>query len=118
VQAQSPELICHRPRADRRGIAPRQGGEVLAQVGGTEALRELSEQDEGVQERVRARIGKTQARGALAPGRHRAIDGSESIFAEHAIVAQALDFDQSAVGRKADLAQLWKVMQALPILKS
>lgn len=58
-----------------------------------------------------ARIGKTQARGALAPGRHGTIDGSESIFAEDAIVAQALDFDQSAVGGKADLAQLWKVVQ-------
>jgi hypothetical protein len=54
---------------------------MLAQVGGTEALRELSEQDEGVQERVRARFGK------------------------------APDLDQS-VGRKADLAQLWKVVQA------
>jgi hypothetical protein len=81
-------------------------------------LRELSEQDEGVQERVRARIGKAQARGALAPGRHWAIDGSESILAEDAVVAQALDLDQSAVGRKADLAQLGRLCKRLPILKS
>src|SRR5258706_5992187 len=85
---------------------------MLAQVGGTEAMRELSDQDEAMQESVRVRIGKRQAGGAWAPGGHRAIDGSESIFAEDAIVAEALELDQWAVGRKADLAQLWKVMQA------
>jgi hypothetical protein len=38
--------------------APRQGRKVLAQIGRPEALRELAEQDEGVQERVHALIGK------------------------------------------------------------
>jgi hypothetical protein len=88
---------------------------MLAQVGGTEALRELSEQDEGVQERVRVRIGKAQSPRRAGTRPPLVIDGSESIFAEDAVVAQALDLDQSAVV-KADLAQLWKVAEARPAL--
>jgi hypothetical protein len=34
---------------------------MLAQIGGPEALRELPEQDEGLEERLDAWIGKTQA---------------------------------------------------------
>ena len=67
---------------------------------------DLPEQNEGLQERVGARIGKAQAGGALAIGRDRIIDGAECIFGEHAVVAEALELDKPAIGGKADLAQL------------
>jgi len=79
---------------------------MLTQIGGAEPLGELPEQDEGVQERVHALIGKPQARSPLAASGDRAIEGLEHILAEDAIVAHAFDLDESAIGRKADRAQL------------
>ena len=40
-----------------------------------------------MQERLDARIGEAQARGALTTGRDRAVDGLEGVFGEHAVVA-------------------------------
>ena len=85
---------------------------MLAQIGGAEALCELAEQDDGMQQRVDARIGKAQARGPLAAFSGRTVDGLECIFGEDAVVAQAFDLEQPAIGRKADLAQLGQVVQA------
>src|SRR6478736_7558286 len=82
-----------------------------AQVGGAEALCELPEQDEGVQEQVNAWIGKAQARDALTAGGERTVDGLEGIFAEDAIMAEAFGLDEPTVRRKADLAQPRQVVQ-------
>ena len=86
---------------------------MVAQIGCSGSLGELPEQDEGMQERVDARIGEAQARGALAARRDRAVDGLEGVFGEHAVVAQTLDFEQPSIGRKADLAQLRQIVQTL-----
>ena len=53
-----------------------------------------------------ARIGKAQTGGALAVDRDRIVDVLEAILGEDAAIAEALDFEQTAVGGKADLAQL------------
>lgn len=53
---------------------------MLAQIGGPEALRELSEQDEGLEEHLNAWVSKTQAGRALAAGCHRSVAGLQSIF--------------------------------------
>ncbi len=76
---------------------------MLAQIGGPEALRELSEQDEDLEERLNAWVGKTQAGRALAAGCHRSVDGLQSIFAEDAVVAQPLDLDQPQIRSRAAL---------------
>src|SRR5579863_3416686 len=86
---------------------------MLAQVASPEALRELPEQDEGLQERLNAWIGEAQAGCALAAGCHRALDGSQCVLAEDAVMAQALDFEHSPIGRKPDLPQLGQIVQAL-----
>ena len=83
---------------------------MLAQISRPEALGELSEQDEGMQEGVHSLIGEAQPRGPLAASRNRTVDGLESILAEDAIVAQALNFEEPAIGSKADLAQLGEVV--------
>src|SRR6202008_3335377 len=85
---------------------------MLAQIGGPEALRELSEQGEGLEERLNGWVGKTQAGRALAAGCHRSVDGLPSIFTKDAVVAQPLDLDQALIGRKSDRAQLCKIVQA------
>src|ERR1700756_2720464 len=85
---------------------------MVAQVYRSEALGELPEQNERMQERVNARIGKAQARGPLMPGGDWAIDGLEAIFTDDAIVAQPLDLEQPAIGHKPDLAQLGQIVQA------
>ena len=84
---------------------------MLAEIGSSEALGELPEQDDGVQEGVSVLIGEAQAGGTLATCDDRAIDCLEGILAEDAIVAEALDLDKPAVGGKADLAQLGQIGQ-------
>jgi len=55
----------------------------------------------------------------LAARRHRAVDGLEGILGQYAVMAQTFDFEQPAIGRKADLAQLRQVgAGALPMPKS
>ena len=52
-----------------------------------------------------ARIGEAQTRGALAAGSDRAVDSLEGILAENAIVAEAFDLEQLAIGCKPDRTQ-------------
>ena len=60
-----------------------------------------------------ARIGKAQTGGALAIGRDWIIDVLEAILGEDAVMAEALDFEEAAIGGKTNLAQLGQVDQAL-----
>ena len=48
---------------------------MLAQISGAKALGELPEQDESLQQRMDAQVGKAQARGPLLAGGDRTIDG-------------------------------------------
>src|SRR6201981_3215520 len=112
VDAKSAQLVGHCALGDCYGIAAGQSRKMLAQIGGPEALRELSEQDEGLEQRLNAWVGKTQAGRALVAGCHRSVDGLQSIFAEDAVVAQSRDLDEPLIGRKSDRAQLRKIVQA------
>jgi hypothetical protein len=69
-----------------------------AQVGRPEALGKPSEQGESVQERMEAHVNKTQPRGPQPAGGDRPVDGLEGFFAEDAVVAQAFDLDEPAIG--------------------
>src|SRR6201981_3058184 len=112
VEAKPAQLVGHCAGGDRCRVAAGQGRKMLAQIGGPGALRELSEQDQGLEKRLSAWVGKTQAGAALAAGCHRSVDGLQGIFAEDAVVAQPLDLDQPLIGRKSDCAQLCKIVQA------
>ena len=48
----------------------------------------------------------------MTSGSHRAVDGLEGVFGENAIVTDTLDVEQATVGRKADLPQFGKILQA------
>jgi len=71
VEAKPAQLVGHCAGGDRCGIAAGQGRKMLAQIGGPEALRELSEQDEGLEKRLNAwgrqDAGRTRAGGRLSP---------------------------------------------------
>ena len=58
-----------------------------------------------------ARIGEAQTGGALAIDRDGIVDVLEAILGEDAVVTKALDFEQAVVGRKADLAQLGRLIR-------
>ncbi|MBO0766633.1 MAG: hypothetical protein J2P50_18860 [Hyphomicrobiaceae bacterium] len=82
---------------------------MLAQIGRAEAVRKLPEQDKGLQERMVFGVGKAQARGTLATGRDRTVDGLQGFLGEHTVVAEALHLKEAAVGRKADRAQFGEI---------
>src|SRR5216683_5157064 len=111
VQAQAAQLVGDGALGDRFRIAAGQGGELLAQIVRAKALCKLAEQDDCMQQRVDARIGKAQARGTLAAGRDRAVDALKGIFRQDAIMADMLDIEQAVVGRKTDFAQLRQIAQ-------
>jgi len=49
----------------------------------------------------------------LAVDRHRAVDALEGVFGQHAVMTDALDFEQTPVGLEADVADLGQIVQAL-----
>src|SRR5215831_16121260 len=78
---------------------------------GKRALDEEKQQQD-VEERLNARIGKTQRRRALIVYDDRFLHVLERCFADEAVVADALDVEQTSAGRKADLAQFFKILDA------
>jgi len=112
METQSAQLVSDCALGDRLWIAAGQSGKMVPQIGCAEAVCDVAEQDERMQERMQPRIGKAQAGGALAACRDWTVDGLEGVFGEHAIVAQTFDFEEPAIGRKADLAQLGQIVQA------
>src|ERR1700674_1050937 len=61
VEAQAAQLISDGALGDLFWGAAGQGGKVAAQIVATEAVRDLAEQNDGLQERMGARVGKAQA---------------------------------------------------------
>src|SRR6266576_6583458 len=46
-------------------------------------------------------------------GCDRAVDGLDGVFRQHAVMTDALDLEQAAVGRKTDFAQFRQIAQTL-----
>jgi hypothetical protein len=61
---------------------------------------------------VDARIGKAQSGSALAGPLDRAIDPLKGLLGEDAVVTEALDFEEPAVGAEADVTQFRQVVQS------
>src|SRR3981081_4728359 len=70
------------------------------------------EQQQDVQESLHARIGEAQRRRALVIHGDRSLHVLEGGFADEAVVTDALDVEQTSVGRKADLAQFREIFDA------
>src|SRR5215831_3861840 len=89
-----------RPGESWLGFIPSSGA-MCSRRGGTTAGRAKT---------LDTRVGKTQRRCALLPDRYWLLHFLECSFADEAIMADALDVEQTSVGCKADLAQLSKIL--------
>jgi hypothetical protein len=65
-----------------------------------------------VAERLNARIGEAKCRGAPVVDGDGFLHVLEGCFADEAVVTDALDVEQTSVGRKADLAQIFEIFDA------
>ena len=70
------------------------------------------EQQQDVQESLHAWVGESQRRHALVIHGDRCLHILEGGFADEAVVTDALDVEQTSVGRKADLAQFREIFDA------
>jgi hypothetical protein len=94
------------------GLHPQQGSDVLSKVLIPECTLDEEEQQQDVQEALHTRVGEAQPRCALLTNRYWSLHVLEHGFADKAVVADALDVEQTSVGCKADLAQFGKVLEA------
>jgi hypothetical protein len=113
MQAQPPKRVCGGALADVLWKTSGERREMFAQVCAAEAIGKQSKKDDGMPEGLNARIGEAQSRGALPIECNRTVDGLESILSQHAIMAEALDLEQAAIGRKTDFTLFWQIAQTL-----
>ena len=85
---------------------------MLAKVLIPERALDEKEQEQDVQETLDTRVGKAQGGCALLSDRYWVLQVLERGFTDEAMMADALDVEQTSVGCKADLAQFGKVYDA------
>ena len=105
MEAQATQVVGDLSRAQLAGLFPQQWSKMLAYILVGECALDEKEQEQDVQESLHAWIGETQGRRALVFHRDRSLHVLEGGFADEAVVTDALDVEQTSVGRKADLAQ-------------
>src|SRR3954463_5944243 len=71
-----------------------------------------NKQQQDMQQPLHPRISEAQRCRALSIDHDRSLQVLERCFADEAIVADALDVEQTSVGRKADLAQFREIFDA------
>jgi hypothetical protein len=80
-----------------------------AREGLGECALDEKEQEQNLQERLNARIGEAQRRCTLVADDRRLLHVLKRGLADKAIVTDALDVEETSVGRNADLAQFGKI---------
>ena len=85
---------------------------MLAKVAVGNGALDEKEHEQDVQESLDAWIGETQCRRALIIDDDGLLQILEDDFADEAVVTDALDVEQTSVGRKGDFAQLRQVFDA------
>jgi len=113
MQAQPPEVVRHPAGGNGFGALPGERGDMLAQIAVSETARQETEQDQGGPQDQHAGIGKAQRRSALPVHLAGAIHLLKRFFSQAAIVAEALDFEQTSVGLKAELPQTRQITERL-----
>src|SRR3978361_1421286 len=85
---------------------------MLAQMAVSESALDENKQQQAEQAPLRPRVSEAQRRRALSIGHDGSLHVLERCFADEAVVADALDVEQTSVGCKADLAQFWEIFDA------
>ena len=102
-EAQAAQVVGHL----RGGVGPaEQGRDLGAEVAVAEAAREMREAAEGLEQRHDARVAEAQGRDALAVLDGGLLEAIEGVLGQHAVVADALDFEQLAVDVVPQVAQV------------
>ena len=91
-------------------VTCQQRSNVLAKILIPEGALDEEEQQQDLQKALRTWVGEAKRCRALLPDRYWLLHVLERGFADEAIVADALDVEQTSVGCKADLAQSGKVL--------
>src|ERR1700736_422960 len=79
-----------------------------------ESVRQEPEEDEGVEQRVDAAIGKAHRGGALCGDLKRTLECLKRLFREDGVVSNPLDVKETSVGPEADLPECGKVVEPSP----
>src|SRR3990172_1903712 len=111
VEAQAPQVVGHPSLGDLAGREAQQGGELIAKLAVGEAAGTEPEEEQRQEQGLHARISEAQASGALPADLLGSLDALERVFAHRAVVAEALDVEQTSVGGEADLPQRREVVQ-------
>jgi hypothetical protein len=112
VQTQPTQIISDPSRGELARLYSQQWSKMLADVVVTECALDGKEQEQNLQKGLNAWIGEAQRRCTLVADNRWLLHVLERGFTDEAIVADALDVEQTSVGRKADLAQLGKIFHA------
>src|ERR1700686_1406305 len=112
MEAQPTQVVGDLSGAQLAGLFPQQWSKMLAYILVGKCALDEKEQQQDVQESLHARIGEAQRRGALVIYGDRPLHVLEGGFADEAVVTDALDVEQTSVGRKADLAQFREIFDA------
>ena len=111
VQTQTSEVVSHAPLGEFGWRDTQQVSQRLAQVFVGKTLRQQGKQHDDAEQRLYARVIEAQGRGSLAGNGDGLYDLLKSVFAERAIMADALDVQKASVGVEADLPQGGEVVQ-------
>src|SRR5215472_16923975 len=107
VQSQTTQIIGDPSGCELAGLDPQQWSDVLPKVLVAECALDKEEKEQDVQQTLH-----TQGGCALLPDRYGLLQVLERGFTDEAIMADALDVEQTSVGCKAELAQFGKVYDA------
>src|SRR4051794_3417347 len=112
VQAQAAQVIGDASRRELARFKPEQWSKVLAEMAVSECALDENKQQQDMQQPLHPRVGEAQCCRALSIDHDSPLQVLERCFADEAVVADALDVEQTPVGSKADLAQFREIFDA------
>ena len=113
MKTQATQVVGDLSGAALAGPLSQQWSEVLAQILVGECALDEKEQEQDMQESLNAGIGIAQRRRALMVYDDGFLHVLEGNFADEAVMADALDVEQTSIGCKADLAQFLEISRCV-----
>lgn len=93
-------------------LVPEQWSKALPQVLMSKRAADVEEQEQDVEQGLDAAVGETQGCGALAVHGDGSLHVLECSFSDKAVVADALDVEQTSIGCEAYGAKLFEIFEA------
>src|SRR6202030_1096454 len=112
VQAQTTQIVSDSSRGELARLLSEQWSEVLAEIVVPKCALDEEEQEQDMQESLNARVGEAQRRRTLVVQADGLLHFLEGSFANETVVTDALDVEQTSVGREADHTQFFEIFDA------